>query len=538
MIKKLFLLYFKLIFSSAVTWTYYIVNLLFCMFLFYAASVSGGFENFYSVISALSYVEMIIACFAFCVAVVFARKKQVLEQTCFVPKEKSSLVLAVSVMLTVWPVILIPSGFCVIRTITDGTGALFCLRVILYTALRWTAFLAFFTAMGFILGRAVKSTFVYLISAPAAVVFSGFNEIILRRLFLDASAYDRYTTLLSIQHLYAGVMNVDYSSPNIDLFFLSKILSVVLMSAVLFYLMYLSYKNRRTAANCITAVLLVGAFILSSFAYTQLFPQKADETQKLLFAFNNGSNDAGYRITDYTGHINLSEHCEIECAVEIETGGNSSVFEMVLDEAFEIESILCGGRPLSYERAGDSVIIDSPGAVEGENIVLDFKYSGRPYYCNGAYHMTVFSTASASAFPPGFSFLPVFPGDGGQASYMLEVKSKNPVVSNLDTEARGNDTYMLSGQSALACIFSGHFQQETGKNGEVLITAKDYNKNYEQRLQGIDGMKCLNLDLGCVQTVGEISPKKVIYISCFLKVMDTIGAPLYFDDCLIINHFA
>ena len=149
--------------------------------------------------------------------------------------------------------------------------------------------------------------------------------------------------------------------------------------------------------------------------------------------------------------------------------------------------------------------------------------------------MTIFSTRDSAALPPGFAFLPMIYGDRGQKEYSIRVSSRSPVVSNLDTENE-NGIYLLTGKSDYLCIFSGRFE-ESSENGVTVITAEDYNANYIDALQWLKNAKCFDLNIGYRQDMTEIKPKKVIYISCFLNV-NTLGAPIYFDDCLIINHYA
>jgi len=535
MTRKLFKLYFRLIFSSAIIWVYYTVNLAFFMFIFYSVSVSGGFDSFYSVISSMGYVEMIIVCFAFCVAVVFAQRKQTLERICFVPAGKSSLVCALSVTVSVWPVVLIPVGFCLVMTAVGGTGMDFCLRVILYTCLRWVSFLSFFTALGFILGRCVRNAFAYLLSVPAAVLFSSFNGTILLRLLPDVPALEKPVTLLSIHHFPAGTMNVDYSAPNIDCFFLSKILSWVLLSAVLFCALYLACRSGRTLAGGLAAVLLTAAFGASAFSYMALFPQKADVSQGLCIPGTEEQAPGPYQIYACKGEVSLSERCGVDCVVGVRGGGEGIPLELKLDPAFEIEEILCGGASVPFERTWDGIVIDDTAITGSADFELEFKYSGRVYYCSSSWYMTAFSTKDSAGLPPGFAFLPMIPGDGAQREYSLKVRAKNPVVSNLDTEGGGGE-YTLSGQSSLVCIFSGHFEQRT-ENGAELITAEGYNTVLPGP-EELGDLKCYNLDLGYTHALGAAYPQKIFYISCFLKAGDAMGAPLYFDDCLILNHYA
>lgn len=533
MVKKLFSLYFRLVFSSAVTWTYYIINLLFFLFIFYAVSISGGFNNFYSVIDALAYVEMIIACYAFCMALVFARKKSVLEQICFVAREKSRIICAVSVMIAAWLIILIPIGFCVVLTIFRHTSGIFCLEVIFYTTLRWMVFLSFFVVMGFILGRAIKSSFVYLLSAPIAILFSNFNEVIFQRLCIETTGLQKYTTLLSIQHMYAQTMHLDYSAPNIDLFFISKIISCTLISVILIFILYLTYKNRRNLINYAVLGLLIFFFGLSSFFYTRLFPEQIDESSKLSFV---DANYSGYEVSAYSADITLSDLFKVDCIVTVKGSADKTPLKMKLDKAIKIESISCNGKTLSYERIGDYISIDDPAVTESKLSDLEFSCSGRLYYCNETYYMTIFSTKDSAALPPGFAFLPMIDGDRGQKEYSIRVSSRSPVVSNLDTENQ-DGIYLLTGKSDYLCIFSGRFEERT-ENDVTVITAEDYNANYIEVLQWLKNAKCCDLNIGYRQDMTAIKPKKVIYISCFLYVMDTLGAPIYFDDCLIINHYA
>lgn len=532
MTKKLFKLYFRLIFSSAVTWAYFIVNSLFFLFLLFALKVDGGFDNYYSVISALAYVEMIFACFAFCVAVVFARKRALLEQVCFVPKSKASTVCVVSVMLSAWLIILVPVVFCIAMTLVRHISAVFCLRVIVYTALRWMGFLAFFVALGFLLGRVIKSAFVYLLSAPAAILFSNFNESILWRLFGDPSHMDKFTTLLSIQHMYASTMHLDYAAPNIDLFFISKIIVCALVSAILLYSLNLAYKNRRTAAHYAVLALLIISFGLSAFCYTRLFPEKIDESQKLTIA---AENDSGYSVSGYSGDISLSEHCRVNCTVNLSGPGDGTPLKLKLDGAFSIESISCGGE-LSYERSGDYITINDPAVTESAASEIKLSYSGRLFYCDSTYNMTIFSTLSAAALPPEFAFLPMIDGDNVQKDYALSVTAGNTVVSNLETEKHG-DVYSLSGQSKRICIFAGNFEEHT-ENGISIVTARDYKADYTEAMRWLKQSGCRNLDIGEMQAFGELSPNRIFYISCSLEMMNIAGAPIFFDDCLIIDHYA
>lgn len=532
MTKKLFKLYFRLIFSSAVTWAYYIVNLLFFLFILFAVEVDGGFENYYTVINSLAYVEMIFACFAFCVAVVFARKRALLEQVCFVPKAKASTVCVVSVILASWLIILLPVVFCIAMTLIQHAGAKFCLQIIVYTALRWMTFLAFFVALGFMLGRVVKSAFVFLLSAPAAILFSNFNESILWRIFGNSSHVDKFTTLLSIQHMYASTMHLDYASPNIDLFFISKIISCTLFSAILLFSLKLAYKSRRTAAHYAVLTLLIVSFGLSAFFYTRLFPEKIGESQKFTFATENGS---GYSVSGYTGDISLSERCRVSCTVNLSGPADGTPLKLKLDQAFSIESVSCGGE-LSYERSGDYITIDDPAVTECAETEIEFSYSGRLYYCNNSYYMTVFTTYFSAAIPPSFAFVPMVEGDENEKSWNLNVAAGNTVVSNLDTAKQG-DGYSLTGQSKYICVFAGNLEEHT-ESGITFITASDYNADYAQMLQWWEQAECCNLDIGELQQISDTNPKKIINISCILDIMNTSGAPICFDDCLIINHYA
>lgn len=529
MTRKLFALYFRLIFSSPVLWAYYFVSAGFFAFMLFAVDFSGGYDNFYSVIYRLAYIEIVLVCFAFFVALVFARKKSTLETACLVPKEKALFVCVLSVTLASWVVCLLPVLFSVAMTVNQHLSAAFCVRVVIFTLLRWTSMLTLMVSIGFVLGRVVKSAFVYLLSAPIAILFSNLNSKILIIFSIEPQTLDRFSTMLSIHHLFVNSPPVDFSAPSLDLLFFVKVLTVMLFAGLLLCALYLISKNKRGLPSYALLTTLIVVFGLSAYSYVQLFPTRYAMEGKL---FIQGENDGGYSVTAYGGEIKLSEFSRFRLTVTVEGDGSGKPLRLRLDEAIEPDSISCGGEELSYTREGDYITIEGP-PITGGGLELDFEYRGRIYYMSSIGTIDVFASSTGASLPPTFAFLPVIDGDNGTKKYDLTIEAGNTVISNLDVESVGKGLYRLKGESNLICIFAGNFE-EVVKNGVTFYRPKDYTTDFDSQYEN---MKALNyFDLDAMSELDGPCPdtKKVMQ----LYFWHTGGRPVLFDDCLITHHSA
>lgn len=531
MTKKLFALYFRLIFFSPVVWAFYVVAAGFMAFILFAIGIDGGYDNFYAVIYSLAYVEMIIVCFAFCIAVAFARKKSTLEIACLVPKEKASFICVLAIIFASWLVCLLPIAYCIVMSVVQHISAEFCIRVIIYTLLRWMTMLAFMVSMGFLLGKVVKSAFVYLLSAPAAILFSNFNESIFGIFGIDRLGMEKATTMLSIHHMYATATIVDYSAPDIDLFFLSKVLAVVLFTGLMLYTLYLICKKNFSFPSYAGLAVIIVAFGLSAYFYAQLFPTRYFSDDKLFIA---AENDSGYNVAAYSGDLKLSEFSKFECTVTVVGEGLGEPLQLRLDEAFELDSVSCSGAKVNYKRDGDYLIIDDPAVSESVSSEIDFIYSGRIEYLENTTGMiNIFSTFSNVMLPPTFAFLPVIDGDKLIKDYELTVKAGNTVVSNLDVENMGEGRYSLKGESNLICVFAGNFE-ETKKDGVTFIRPMDYTTDFDAEYDLMANREYWNLDTMAFEEKPPAGQKKVFQMYFYFFG----GASAWFDDCLIVHHWA
>lgn len=529
--KKLFKLYYKLIFSSLAYWLYVLLFVGFCMFFLvvvFWGEIGEGL-NCFQFLNSSVYNEIPLAAFSFLIAVYFVRKDSTMETVCLIPESKYLIIKMIALITASWLICLIPIIYCAVITVVQQTEILFGIKTAIFFCLRWMIIILMMETLGFLIGRTVKSAFVYLLSAPIIILFSCMNGLFFNAFNIYHLIPGWVSTLLSAQHLFVQAIPVDYASPLFDLLYFTKLLVMVTFSAVLIYVIYLICAKKTSARRFIVLGLFVVVFGLSAFWYKQLFPIQYNPADKL---FVTGNRDEAYSISSYSGNIKLSETCFFDCIVTVNGDGSGKALRLRLDETLEPESISCDEKEIEYSRNGDYLIIDDPLVTERNSCKIDMKYSGRIYYISPILTVNIFASTYNAALPPNFAFLPLIDGDCESKDFNLEIRSRGNLISNLNVTQGDKDVFYIKGENDTICLFSGDFEEQV-IDGITFYRTKnditDLDAEYERQLRNS------HWDYKTMTITDDpyTVPKKVFQI---YFLYDTGNIPVLFEDYLIINN--
>lgn len=225
---RLIRLNLKIIFSSVILYLFYAFIVLFFLF-FLVMMNQTRFINYAIFFDSLAYLEIAVFILAFCLAVYFAHQGYALEEACFVSKPACLLSRLSAVLIASGCVCAVPLIYIAAASVSEGTELYFCGLAAAYFLLRWLSLILVSQSMGFLMRFLLKKTFVYLLAAPFAIIFSHLNGSFLS-IFFNADRMTVVSNLLSLQKPLIFGVDIDYAGPSVDLLFAVKCALVLLFT--------------------------------------------------------------------------------------------------------------------------------------------------------------------------------------------------------------------------------------------------------------------------------------------------------------------
>lgn len=531
MCRKLLRLNFRLIFTSMIYALYILLALVF--FLIFSTYIAWSPYihpiNFSAVVGALEYLEIGLFVMAFCHAMYWSHQPCLLEEICFIPHSSVMIYKLVASMIAAETACLIPCGFILISAVQQGTNLLFTFNTLCFTIIRWLVLLMTANTFGFVLGALVKSTYSYILVMPITVLSSYFNETIVEIFLGFHSPASRIVSqLLSVSDSYLATMEIDYSGPRVDLYFLLDALFLVFVSLLLILFLNLIVSKRLTIKKLVAVIVLTGLAGLTVLSYVELSPHEYKYKEKL---YPVSYQSQPYKITDYEGIFQLSEFSDFSGSFTIcPTGAQMpETLTIRLDSCFTVEELTSTGNQVTFTRDGDYIILKAPSVPTTYQI----KYHGRVYYLSDIGCVNLFASWLAAALPPNFAFIPLIDGDFGTKDYDIHVASANTVISNLNVDQE-DTLYRLSGKAASICIFSG-FLTEYEQDGITVYRSKynyatDYNTVLSNGLVSANYMDPYKFE---IRDDGFSKPDKAFLI---YDLYGVLGIPVVYEDYILLNY--
>lgn len=521
---RLIRLNLKVIFSSVILYLFYAFIALFFLF-FLVMMNQTRFINYAVFLDSLAYLEIAVFILAFCLAVYFAHQGYALEESCFVSKPACLLGRLSAVLIASGCVCAVPLLYIVAASVSEGTELYFSCLAIAYFILRWLSLLLISQSLGFLAGSLLKKTFVYLLAAPFAIIFSHLNGSFLS-MFLNADRIIVVSNLLSLQKPLIFGVDIDYAGPRVDLLFAVKC-ALVLPFALFIASAAVAAAQKKFAPKTAAAMCsCLAAIALFCHIYISIFPKGYSYEDKL---YVTADRSGGYRVASYEGNIRLSECGDYECLVTVEKGRGDLTFR--LDGAFEIRKLSLEGRDVRYSRSGDFIVIPENEIPDRDSFSVELLYGGRVRYRSDADSLNIYTSWFSSALPPNFAFIPIIDGDLSVKAYNFHVTCANTLISNLAVESGGG--YTVSGKSNTFCLFCG-FLTQFEKEGVIFYRAK-YNKStdYWGEYQSALTRRYLNPHTYEIASGAIVKPQKVFMIYYLYGI---VGNPVVFNDYIMLNY--
>lgn len=371
---RLIRLNLKIIFSSVILYLFYAFIALFFLF-FLVMMNQTRFINYAVFLDSLAYLEIAVFILAFCLAVYFAHQGYALEEVCFVSKTGCLLGRLSAVLIASGCVCAVPLLYIVAASVSEGTELYFSCLAIAYFILRWLSLLLASQSLGFLAGSLLKKTFVYLLAAPFAIIFSHLNGSFLS-MFLNADRIIVVSNLLSLQKPLIFGVDIDYAGPRVDLLFAVKC-ALVLPFALFIASAAVAAAQKKFAPKTAAAMCsCLAVMALFCHIYISIFPKGYSYEDKL---YVTADRSGGYRVASYEGDIRLSEYGDYECIATVEKGRGDLTFR--LDGALEIRKLSHEGRDVRYSRSGDFIVIPEKEIPDQASFSVELLYGGR--VCSG-----------------------------------------------------------------------------------------------------------------------------------------------------------
>lgn len=533
----------KVILRSPI-YLFYLAFLLLSFLLFVIAAIFDPLVNYINYAISLRDMEyygigMLTA--SFCVAVYFAQRNTILEDTCLIPLVRTHLARFFALAFSSHFILIILIIYVAIMSVIQKTDILFSISTFAVTGVRWSITIFLGESIGYLAGLLCNRFYIYLLAAPCACVFGMPNRYLFSLLFEDSERLKSILSgILSTQSPFPSGMALDYVGLQFDAFFVAGVLFKYLLSTLVLFLTCLVawYLCGRGAVHflkkwCIGTVGVCICLVASVFLYVETFPVRYNTTEKLYTPIEENSWGT---ISAISGEIDLGQICTVKCSVLLDDV-TSSVMTVRLDDAFKDLQIFHDGEPVQYTRSGDTITICMENISQEKRISLDFAYKGYVYYLSDTNNIDIFTSKTATALPPGFAFLPQA-DDGNPIRYDLDVSSGNTVVSNLNIEnVKQSNCYKICGTSSSICIFSGFLSEQ--RVGESICYRSKYNvrTDYAALYESMFTMGAfIDTRNGTVEIKDQdmnCHPQKVFLIFYFY---DTGGLPICFDDYALMNY--
>ena len=531
MYRKLLKLNFRLIFTSLI-------------FFLFAAFALGSFLvfigyiswspyihpiNYFAVINTLEYLEIGLFVMAFCHAMYWSHQSALLEEICFVPRISVVMCRLAASILATSTACLIPCGFILISAVRQGTGPLFTLNTLGFTLIRWLTLLLTANTLGFFLGYLIKSTYAYVLAAPATVLSCYFNQAFVEIFFgFRTSASRIVAQLLSTSDSSPAALEMDYPGPRLDLYYLLDGLFLVLSCLLLIWVLNLIVSKQLTIKKGAAGGGLMAATVLTVWAFVMLSPLEYRYEEKL---YPVEYEAQPYEITDYEGDFKLSEFSRFSGSFTVRPTSTqrTETFTIRLDGCFTVDELTCGDDPVPYTRSGDYLTLEAPSRP----VTFQIRYHGRPYYLSDIGCVNLFTSWLSSALLPNFAFVPLIDGDFSAKHYDIRVTSGNTVISNLDATQEGN-LYHLSGEASSICIFSGYLTEYQRDGITIYRTKYNVSTDYDAVLnRALSGGYYMDSHTMEIKQDGFEKPDKAFLI---YDLYGVLGFPVVYDGYILQNY--
>lgn len=522
----------KSIFRSTIYWVYNAVVLLFFLFLIFTVEIMGNakFISYAYTLEYMTYLEITLFVTVFCLSSYYTKKTFQLEDIIHIPVVSRILARYLGIFCMSLSVCIIPILYIFISSSMEKTQLSYTLSTLIVIVIRWAVIVLLSHSIGFLASTIIKSIYVYMACIPFVISFSYLNLLFIDKLPLGETSMIKISQLLSVNKLFISGMEIDYTGLRINRLFFWKTLFLISCSIVIICLLVF-FKKPQIKIFLVTILFVVGC-VCSAVGYMISFPEPYSSTEKMYLP----KAVKPYYIESCSGEIELGSISRFR---NIELGliniGNAESVTFRLDECFDIESVYSNDIELDFLHDGDDLTIFLP-AIKRDSCALILNYSGRVSYYSDSQNVDIFTERLSSALPPRFAFLPTI-DDERKVSYNLTVTSNNIVISNLNVEEilPGMNNYLLVGNSASICIFSGYFDAVV--IDDMLVYKAKYNKttaysdiyNISQRLKARNRYNMADED----QDLEQKRYSKVFLIYYFY---DTNGFPIVYDDYLIMNY--
>ena len=303
---RLIRLNLKIIFSSVILYLFYAFIALFSVLPCH--DESNAIHQLCRVSRFAGLSEIAVFILAFCRRYIL-HQGYALEEACFVSKPACLLGRLSAVLIASSFVCAVPLIYIAAASVSEGTGCisaagariLFCDGSPCFWYLNLWAFWRI----------SVEKTFVYLLAAPFAIIFSHLNGSFLS-MFLNADRMTVVSNLLSLQKPLIFGVDIDYAGPRVDLLFAVKC-ALVLLFALFIAAAAVAAAQKKFAPKTAAAMCsCLAVMALFCHIYISIFPKGYSYEDKL---YVTADRSGGYRVASYEGDIRLSEYGDYKCLV-------------------------------------------------------------------------------------------------------------------------------------------------------------------------------------------------------------------------------
>lgn len=509
MIKHLIKNNIKIIRRSPVCiFAYLFLSAAFLFFWFHFAFRDGYCEGAFYIFDHMAFFEIALCLVVFIFGVYFSHMDCLLEDVCFIPKQKTFAARLAAVNLTMSAFVLLPIALITITACASGMPFDFAVATVIYAVILWLTAIVFMTSVGFTVGYLVKFAYAYLFAIPFAMIHTYLNNYVYQALTHKNSPL---TNLFSLQSGYFEGVQLNFRGPFFDAFFLLRVVFFLFLGAAWVALLMIVCKRKPTVVLCSALVLCIALSATVGSYCMKLNPIPYDDDELYISDYE----EQKAQITSFSGKIKLGEWLSYRISIGIRSEEEN--IRLRLDESMKIKSLTVDGRDLEYVRDGDDITFVSPS----ESFTIDISARGRVSYVNDVSVRNIYTSLNGCCLPAEFAFLPRIDGDFTKKDYDLTVSSRKFLATNLEYTSSGNE-YTLHGSAETLFLISGYLTTFE-YNGvrfytaehDLTLTRDDYVAIYEKWTSEERESLYFNPKLGDYET-GHI-PKdiKTVFISSF-----------------------
>lgn len=526
---NLFKLNFKIIFLSPIIYIYYSFILFFYVFFIYLLKTFSKPINYAFSLDLLAYLEITIFILSFCVAVFFIQQRHLLEDICFIPKQKIIIFKIISILLACFPICLLPVLFIIINELKTNTSLFFMLMALVYYLSRWLSHIIIPIIFGAALGLLIQFKSVYLIAAPLSIFFSHLNYNFLARI-VNYKTASKYSNFLSIQKPFISSVEIDYAMPRVDLQFILKGIIVILLSALIISIINYVLNANKRRFDIILAVALAIILVIACNFYLSCAPIPYDYFDKMYIAKENFQD---IKVESYKGKIKLSEYSKFDCFVTFKKNYIGDLITFRLDKCFDIYDIVCENKNINFTRNDDFIILSDELISNKGEYTITFSYGGRVNYVSDIDGVNIYTSFYSSALPPNFAFIPILNENISNVKYDFAIQCSNNLISNLNTQKIYSNVYKIEGLSKSICLFCGFLDYIIYDDIIIYKAAYNFSTNYIDVYQESIKRKFYDPKQNKYVKIEYKKPRKVFMIYYLYGVVDF---PVQYDDYIMINY--